>query len=444
MIFHQPIRRRASLAVAAALGASLVLSSCAGNAASTGSGQQRSVSQTDGDGETLTVWIMQDDYNDETIAAINEEFTEQTGAEVDVQVQQWDGITTKISTALATSTPPDVLDLGNTQVASFAFNGGLMDLSDYREDLAQGQTWIDGLVDPAIVDEALYAVPGFAGNRAVVYNATMWAEAGVTEIPTTFDELTDALELVGAANSSPEFSPIYLPGEQWQAGVQFLWDAGGDFGTVEDGEWTGTLSTDESLEGLQAWKDFQNTYSSPASKTLDTETPPLYQVFADGRTSAIIASAGFKGRILEANPELTADDLGTFPLPSAESGTQPVFIGGSDWGVSAKSNHNDLALQWIKIAASPETQSDYVFGSNGWIPNSAEGIEAAQASLSSYQKGFFDAALTSKSTPAAANWATLEGDKSVNNLFASIASGSKSVEAAAADFDDHLEEVLNK
>src|SRR5690606_11331177 len=94
----------------------------------------------DAAGEELTVWIMQDDYNNESLAAINDEFTERTGAEVDVQIQQWDGITTKLSTALGTSTPPDVIDIGNTQVAGYAANGALLDITDYRDHLAQGQT----------------------------------------------------------------------------------------------------------------------------------------------------------------------------------------------------------------------------------------------------------------------------------------------------------------
>jgi N,N'-diacetylchitobiose transport system substrate-binding protein len=213
--------RHTKLAAGLGLAAVLALTACSsGGTTAAGDGSAQEVAATKGDGKTLNVWVMTGDYTDETMKAINDEFTAATGAEVKVQTQQWDGITTKIATALSTSTPPDVLDIGNTQVASYAANGGLLDLTSYRDDLAQGQTWLEGLEAPATVDGKLYAVPGFAGARAVIYNKTMWADAGVTAAPTTYEELTAALEKVAAANSSTDgFSPFYMPGQYWYAGM---------------------------------------------------------------------------------------------------------------------------------------------------------------------------------------------------------------------------------
>lgn len=89
-------------------------------------------------------------------------------------------------------------------------------------------------------------------------------------------------------------------------------------------------------------------------------------------------------------------------------------------------------------------QSKYVYGDTGWIPNSAEGIKAADSSLSEINKAFFTAALNSKATPANARWADLEGDLSINDLFSSIVSGSKTPEQAAATFDEAADSTLNK
>ena len=113
-------------------------------------------------------------------------FTKETHAKVNVQTQQWSGIGTKITTALSTSTPPDVVDLGNTDVASFAASGGLLDLTANQKELEAGQTWLSGLEDPAVVGGKLYAVPSFAGDRVVLYNKTMWAKDGITSAPTSY------------------------------------------------------------------------------------------------------------------------------------------------------------------------------------------------------------------------------------------------------------------
>lgn len=421
--------------------AALALTACSGSAGNTAqTSTDGKVPEVDGAGKTITIWVMDGDYTDETLAAINDKFTETTGAEVNLQVQTWDGITTKIATALATDTPPDILDVGNTQIAGYAANGGLLDLTAYRDDLEQGQTWLDGLVDPATIDGALYGVPGFAGARAVIYNKTMWAEAGVTEVPTTYEEFTAALDKVKDAHASEtDFSAFYMPGKYWFAGMQFLWDAGGEIAVNEDGTWKSTVNTPESVQGLEAFKTFQNEYSSAASASLNTLEPDQNQIFADGKTSAIL-NTNVSG-ILKNNPELEAD-LGTFPFPGV-SGAQPVMLGGSDWAIPARSQNVDLALNWVKIAASPEIQDEYVYGVDGWIPNSTEGIEKAQATVSEVKQGFFTAALNSRATPANANWTTIQSNKDPENMFGAVASGSKTVEEAAKSFDEAADKVLN-
>ncbi|GAB6902327.1 extracellular solute-binding protein [Kineosporia succinea] len=432
-------------AVAIGIAAALTLTACASTGSSSDTAADTSaktVPAAKGDGKTLTVWTMNGDYTEATIEAINAEFTRQTGAKVDVQIQEWDGITTRISTALSTANTPDVLDLGNTQVASFAANGGLVDLTAYKEDLAGGRTWLAGLEEPATVDGSLYAVPGFAGARAVVYNKKIWADAGVTEVPATYDELTAALDKVKAANTASDFSAFYLPGQYWAAGMQWVWDAGGEIATNSGDTWTGGFETPEAQKGLNDFKAFQDAYSSKASKALHTDNPDFNQLFADEKASAILTTTGSIAKALEINPKMKSEDIGTFPLPGISGKTQPAMLGGSDWGIAAKSDAVDLALVWTKIATSPDFQDKYVFGKDGWIPNSTEGIEAAQATTSEQLKGFFTAALNSKATPAAAQWAAIEGDKSINQLFSSIATGDKTPEEAAKTFDAHLTDTL--
>ncbi|GAA2706550.1 extracellular solute-binding protein [Actinoplanes palleronii] len=438
--------RRSYIATTAACVATvLTLAACGGGGGSTASGDDgspKAVPNTRGEGKSLTVWVMDGDYTEATLKVINDQFTQATGAQVDLQIQQWDGITTKISTALSTSGTPDVLDLGNTQVPGFAANGGLLDLTPYQADLKQGRTWLAGLEEPATVDKALYAVPGFAGARAVIYNKKTWAAAGVTAAPTTYPELTAALDKVKAASPAADFAPFYLPGQYWFAGLQFVWDAGGDIATSDGGAWKGGFSSPAGQKGLEDFKTFQNTYSTAASRALDTITPDQNQVFADGKTSAILSTTGSLGLIQKANPKIKSEDLGTFPFPGTSGKAQPVMLGGSDWGIATKSDTPELALQWVKIAASPAVQDKNVFGNDGWIPNSTEGIQAAQPSLDEQQKGFFTAALTSKATPAAAQWPTIEGDKSINQVFSAVASGAKPAADAGKEFDSHLDSVL--
>ena len=392
-------------------------------------------------GKAITVWLMDGDLSDKAVAAINSAFEKATGAKVTVQVQEWDNINTKISTALAQDSTPDVLEIGNTDVPLFAANGALADLTDHKSDLAAGQSWLPGLSGPATVDGKIYAAPLFAGNRAVIYRKSIWAAAGVTAPPTTFAELTADLDKVKAANADPAFSAFNFPGQYWYGALQFVWDAGGQLATQDSGKWTGALEQPAAQQGLKAWQAFQNAYSSSASRNVDTKAPDQAAMFAKGATATILDTS--VNTVVKDNPSIK-DDIGTFPFPSATAGkTQPVFLGGSDLGVAAKSRNQDLAIQYLKTAADPAVQKSAIAGIDGWTPVSTQVIDEVSPSLPPLSAAFFTAAKSSGSTPATPGWATVESDKSINTFFADIATGRKSVADAAKDFDAHLDQALN-
>jgi N,N'-diacetylchitobiose transport system substrate-binding protein len=435
--------------VAGALGiaTAVALTACGSSSNNSSDTAGSSTGPASGAGKTITVWNMQGDLTDDTMKAINDEFTKETGAQVKVETQEWADIATKVTTALATDTPPDVVELGNTDVPLFANSGGLADLTDKKDELQQGGTWLDGLAGPATVDGKLYGVPAFAATRAVIYNKKMWAEAGVTTAPTTYDELTADLDKIKAKfGNQKDFSPFYLPGKYWYDGLQWVWDAGGDVAAKDGDNWKGTLSDSAAVQGLQDFKTFQNAYSTKASASINTtgtgQPDQDKDIFAAGKTSAVVGNAWEIGVIEQDNPKLKDADLGTFPFPGKSGNSQPVMLAGSDWGIAAKSQNQDLAETWVKIAASQAIQDGPVVG-QGWIPITTEEINAAKGSADALHQAYFQAATNSKSTPATAGWATIEGDASFEQLFADIASGAKSPADAAKGMDDHLDSVLN-
>jgi len=429
---------------AVGIAAALALTACGGSSGSAGSASSFSTSCK---GKTLTVWNMTGDLTDATMKAIDTEFTKETGAKVKVETQQWTNISTKVTTALATSTPPDVIELGNTDVPGFAASGGLLDLTSAKSKLQQGGTWLAGLEGPATVDGKLYGVPAFAATRVVIYNKQMWSEAGITAAPTSYTELTADLDKVKAKfGTTSDFSPFYLPGKYWYDGVQWVWDAGGNIATGSGTNWKGGLESKAAITGLNQFKTFQNTYSTKASATVDTTGTGMpdqdKDIFAQNKTSAILGNSWEIGAIEQDNPKITAADLGTFPFPGVSGKNQPVMLAGSDWGIAAKSKNPGLAETWVKIAASTSIQQNQIVG-QGWIPVTTQLANTAASSASDINKAFFTAAQNSKSTPAAANWSTIEGDGAVQTFFSDVASGAKTPQQAASTFDSHLNSVLN-
>src|SRR4051794_5667227 len=81
-----------------------------------GSGNDSGGQAAQQEDKNLTVWLMDGSAPDKLVADLNTEFeAAHAGAKVTNQKQQWNGILDKLTTALASNDPPDVIELGNTQ-----------------------------------------------------------------------------------------------------------------------------------------------------------------------------------------------------------------------------------------------------------------------------------------------------------------------------------------
>jgi N,N'-diacetylchitobiose transport system substrate-binding protein len=173
------------------------------------------VSAASASGGTLTVWLMTGDSTTTVTNAVSAQFEKDyPGWTANVEVQQWSGITAKVLTSLASSTPPDVMELGNTDVAEYAASGGLTNLTADKSQFANSSNWLSGLEGPAEFDGGLYGIPELGGDRVVIYNKAMFKAAGITKLPTDLTELLgDGAALKAHYSNVKDFSAFYLPGE---------------------------------------------------------------------------------------------------------------------------------------------------------------------------------------------------------------------------------------
>jgi N,N'-diacetylchitobiose transport system substrate-binding protein len=142
------------------------------------------------------------------------------------------------------------------------------------------------------------------------------------------------------------------------------------------------------------------------------------------------------------DPEAGCPDLakkvGVFALPGSDGGPAPVLLGGSDIAVAAQTPNQDLARDIVALMLSDDYQA--ILAENGLTP--------ARTSLQTllgddeFAQATIEAASNAKLTPAAANWATVEGTRILEDLFSQIAQGGD-VEELAAEADERITEELN-
>ncbi|MEU3646063.1 extracellular solute-binding protein [Lentzea sp. NPDC034063] len=405
---------------AALLVLALTLSAC-GTSAGGGGGKQE-----------ITVWLMKDTATEEFVSKFESEF-ERDHADLDlkIQIQEWNGITQKVTSALASTDPPDVIEVGNTQVAQYVASKGVTDLSAKKSEL-QGDDWIPGLSEPGAVDGKQFGVPFYAANRVVIYRKDLFEAAQVTPPKTREEWLTATAKL-----DQGDQQGIYLPGQNWYTLSGFVWDEGGDLAEQSGDKWSGSLNTPQALAGMDFYKKLQALGDGP--KDSDEAKPQQTDVVAGGKVAQFIAVPGAAKLVTKANPELEGK-IGFFPIPG-KTADKPgaVFTGGSDLIVPLASSRQDGAYEVVKALAGEKWQVELAKAMN-YVPNrkslaSSVGGDPGTAAMA-------QGAANGHATPNSPNWAAVEARNPIKEFQTAVLTGADPA-TAAKSADEVITQALN-
>ncbi|MBT2384573.1 extracellular solute-binding protein [Streptomyces sp. ISL-11] len=388
-----------------------------------------------GDGagtKSLTVWFMDGSNPAGWTKSVQTEFEQKTGAKLSIQVQKWDGIQQKLTTALSESSPPDVIEVGNTQTPAYAQTGGLSELGDLKKEIGGG--WSESLNKPAVFDGKQYAAPWYASNRVVIYNKKVWADAGVKDIPKTRADLFKAFE---AIEKKGDAEPLYLPGQNWYFFDGLTIGTGADLVKKDGKKYVSNLGDPKVAKAMEVYKQYQAFSKAPKDK--DEATPQQADIFAKGRTGAFIGMGWEAQTAIKANPAIEKE-IGFFTIPG-ESADKPegVFLGGSNLAVAAGSKKQDLAKEFLKIALSDKNEGALA-KEVGSIPNkdslvgNVKGNAAAEAAAPAAKNG--------GTTPLIPEWAAVENAPNPVKAYMTAVLGGKSPEEAAKQVEADMNKRL--
>lgn len=126
-------------------------------------------------------------------------FAEQTGAEIEVTINDWTELQPKYLTSFMSGNAYDVMYAWPSMLPEFIDAGFVEPLDEYYSDqeIADEYFWSNCTYK----DGKTYGVGfyGGTGYRCYVYNMDVLNECGVTELPTTWTELLDVCEKIHSA-----------------------------------------------------------------------------------------------------------------------------------------------------------------------------------------------------------------------------------------------------
>lgn len=379
------------------------------------------------DSRTVTVWLMKDSVSQGFLDRFTQSYEEEhPSVELEFVFQEWSGIGPKVMEALGGHDTPDVIEVGNTQVAQYAESGGLRDLTlESMRDLGS-EDWLPGLAAPGSINGQQYGIPWYAANRVVIYNKELFAQAGITALPKTREEWIQISERLDRAGQQG----IYLAGQNWYVLAGFIWDEGGELADENGGDWQGALGSPAALRGMDFYKKLQGLGDGPMDA--DEQTPPQTDVFAKGDVAQIISVPGSAGLIEQANPELKGK-LGYFPIPG-KSAKKPgaVFTGGSDLIVPEKADERGAGIDVIAALASEKWQTELA-RTMSYVPN-----KPALARVIEGQEGtaaMAEGATQGRATPNSPHWAAVEAENPIKPYMTAVLRGGDPAEEASKASD---------
>ena len=143
-------------------------------------------------GDAITFWYMGD--STAGIDPLIEEFTAETGIQVNVQSIPWQNLSEKLLTAIASQSGPDVMQTAVSRTAELVTADAIIDMTSYV-DSVEGfgkDRFFEASYDSLEMNDKYYGVPWITDVYVNMYRTDIFAEAGYDSYPTTWEEFQQA------------------------------------------------------------------------------------------------------------------------------------------------------------------------------------------------------------------------------------------------------------
>jgi multiple sugar transport system substrate-binding protein len=269
---------------------------------------------------------------------------EHPGVHVRMEQLTWQSGLEKITAAIASGNVPDLCELGSTWMPRMLNAGALTDWSAGVADL---KGHLNGWQMCSIGD-ATYGLPWEMGTRALFYNKTLFARAGLdsTRPPQTWAELFDAAAAIQKLGQDIHGYGVQA-GERYVLFKKFMPFAWGNGGRIlSDDLSRSEFDSPQNREALEFYLKLRSVGMLDRQDVLDRE-------FKEGRLGLQISGAWLFKSIPRDAPALRYG-VALVPRPDLEHGTNASFAGGEVLVSFQASKRKQSALELARFLVQPE------------------------------------------------------------------------------------------
>ncbi|WP_448630552.1 extracellular solute-binding protein [Cellulomonas soli] len=349
--------RKTLAASAAVLMATLGLAACGSSSDDTAKGGDGDVqmtfwhNSTTGDGKAFWQSTVKD------FEAAN------PGVTIEIQAIQNEDMDGKLQTALNSGDAPDIfMARGGGKLAAVVEAGQAQDLTASIDDATKTAVG-DAAFSAFSIDGKVYGMPMAVLPGGIYYSKDLFAQAGITETPTTMDELEAVVEKLKAAG----IAPIALgakdawPAAHWyyffalrECSPETMDKAAKDM-SFDDKCWK---TAGEDLQSFAAVEPFNEGYLTTTAQQGAGSSAGL---LANHQAAMELMGAWEPGVVASLTPDGTSlKDLGWFPFPATATGEggDGAMMGGVD-GFSCSADAPPECAKFLNFAMQQKYQEGY-------------------------------------------------------------------------------------
>ena len=371
--FNKLTRTLAGIAAAALI---VPLAACGGSGnGGTATAEGIPAKGTD-DGTEITLWTRSplERQAKNVVEAYNKSHKNQ----VKLEIIPNDDMEGKVGGASQTDSLPDILAGDVVRIPYWASEGIFTDITKQIDGLDNKADLQQGHIEAGTVDGAEYTLPFITDVSVMVWNKTLYKEAGLDpeQGPKSIAEFTEQAKKVAALNKDG-VAGSYLAGQSGGALVFDLFPsvwADGESVMNKDGS-EATLDSDSMKGVLDAYKELANTTNGLGAGSKEETGATWTAPFANGKIGVMPYPNTSTTALFDAEKD-GGFEVGVAPIPGTKEGKTSTFLGGDAMGISKDSKHVAQAWNFLYWLMQSDAQKE-VFADQGDTASNIQTLKTA-------------------------------------------------------------------
>lgn len=333
---------------------------------------EKSTKKSEGSGELsgeVTMWTasLSGEPFDSYFADLEAKF-EEMHPDVDVIIEDipQNEIQQKVLTSLTGDDVPDVVNLAPRYMINIAEQGGLLDLSDLVSDDVKN-SFLEGPFNAGFYNDGLYALPWYLTTTVAWYNSDHFEQAGITETPTSTQEVYETAKAITEATGNPSFFQIVNEGDTV---IQKMITLANGKPIVEEGKTVlaenedilefFTLSQKMYEEGIMPQENAEGSFST------------AQELFMAENLSLVETGVTFLGPIESGAPNVYAASKAAQPLNDPDA---PMNVAVMNFSIPSKTDNPDAAVALAEFVTNAENQLEFAKVAGTVLPSTTASLE---------------------------------------------------------------------